>query len=129
MMVAERGAARATLAAYADDLTDAANFLTRSNVALDTADAAALRRYVASLAGRGLSVRTSARRLSVLRQFYRFLALEGARPDDPTAGIDAPRLGRPLPKLLSHDEMKAMIEAAGRREKDAPLALCIVELL
>ena len=59
-----------------------------------------------------------ARRLSALRQFYRFLVNEGLRQDDPSAGIDSPRQGRPLPKILSEQEVEALLTAA-RASKDA----------
>ena len=47
-----------------------------------------------------------------MRQFFRFLVSDGARPDDPTAGLDPPRLGRPLPKILSEAEVARLIDAA-----------------
>ena len=97
MLAAERGAARLTLAAYRNDLSDLANFLTARGRALETADAEALHDYLAAGGSRRLAPRTLARRLSAMRQFYRFLLSDGARADDPTAQLDAPRLGRPLP--------------------------------
>ena len=57
----------------------------------------------------GGAPRSQARRLSALRQFYKFLAAEGLRPDDPTATLDAPRLGRSLPKLLNEAEVDRLI--------------------
>jgi integrase/recombinase XerD len=59
-----------------------------------------------------MAPRSQARRLSALRQFYKFLAAEGLRPDDPTATLDAPRLGRSLPKLLDEPEVGRLIAAA-----------------
>ena len=112
MLMAERGAARLTLAAYRNDLADLAGFVMARGQALDTADAAALHDYLAAAATRRLAPRTVARRLSAMRQFYRFLLSEGARPDDPTAGLDAPRLGRPLPKILAETEVERLIAAA-----------------
>ena len=69
MLAAERGAAANTLAAYHRDLTDAAAFL--KPAALEAADAGDVDRYLRSLADRGFSPRTTARRLSALRQFFR----------------------------------------------------------
>ena len=60
----------------------------------------------------GLSARTAARRLSVLRQFHRFLLSEGVRADDPTTLLDAPRLPRMLPKYLTEHEVEALLDAA-----------------
>ncbi len=93
MLAAERGAARLTIDAYRNDLGDFAGFLAAAGKPVETADAAALRRYLARLSGAGLSPRTTARRLSALRQFHKFLFAEGIRGDDPTAQLDSPRLG------------------------------------
>ena len=111
MMAAERGAARDTLAAYAADLGDFAGFLT-SPGAVRTASVEDIRRYLKSLRARHAAARTAARKLSCLRQFYAFLYGEGLRGDDPTAAIDSPRLGRPLPKYLSEAEVEALLAAA-----------------
>jgi integrase/recombinase XerD len=130
MLAAERGAARLTLAAYANDLTDLAAFLAARGIALEVADAAALHDYLAAAATRRLAPRTLARRLSAIRQFYRFLLSDGARNDDPTAGLDAPRLGRPLPKILGEAEVERLIAAAAAWPGEEGVRLrCIVELL
>jgi integrase/recombinase XerD len=77
-----------------------------------------------------MAPRTTARRLSALRQFHKFLVAEGIRPDDPTSTLDAPRLGRPLPKLLSEAEVTALIEATRRIDgPDGARLVCFVELL
>ncbi|HEX4111120.1 MAG TPA: site-specific tyrosine recombinase XerD [Stellaceae bacterium] len=128
MLAAERGAARLTLAAYRNDLLAAARFL--SGGPLDEASSDDLRRYLAQLARAGLAPRSAARKLSALRQFYRFLVLERVRPDDPTAVLDAPRQGRPLPKVLSQEEAAALLTAA--RAKQGPEGarlMCLLELL
>jgi len=128
MLAAERGAAKLTLAAYRADLADAARAL--AGTALEQATSDDLRRYLARLAKARMAPRTAARRLSALRQFYRFLVLERVRKDDPTASLDAPRLGRPLPKLVSEDEAKRLLDAA--RAKPGPEGLrlvCLIELL
>jgi integrase/recombinase XerD len=130
MLVAERGAARLTLAAYANDLADFAGFLAVTATDVASADAAALRRYLGRLADAGLAPRTTARRLSCLRQFHRFLYAEGVRSDDPTAALDAPRLGRPLPKILGVDEVGRLIAAAETRGgADGLRLVCLLELL
>jgi integrase/recombinase XerD len=128
MLSAERGAARLTLAAYRNDLLDAARFLSR--VALEEAGSDDLRRYLAQLARTGMAPRSAARKLSALRQFYRFLVLERVRDDDPTAVLDAPRLGRPLPKVLSQADAAALLAAARAREgADGARLMCLLELL
>jgi integrase/recombinase XerD len=127
MLAAERGAARLTLAAYRHDLSVVTEFL---GGALDSASTEDLRGYLGALARDGFSARTAARRLSALRQFYRFLLLDGRRHDDPTAALDAPRLGRPLPKLVSEDEATKLLEAAAAQGgAEGTRLICLVELL
>jgi integrase/recombinase XerD len=130
MLAAERGAAALTLAAYHNDLSDLAGFLAARGVALEAADPAGLHSYVAGPTTARLAPRTLARRISAMRQFYKFLLIEGLRQDDPTAELDTPRLGRPLPKVLSETEVKALIDAAGIWPGEEGLRLrCILELL
>jgi integrase/recombinase XerD len=112
MLAAERGAARLTLAAYRNDLADLAAFLAARGTPIEKADAAALHAYIAGMTARDLAPRTLARRLSAMRQFFRFLVSDGARADDPTAGLDPPRLGRPLPKILGEDDVERLIATA-----------------
>jgi integrase/recombinase XerD len=130
MLAAERGAARLTLDAYSNDLGELAGFLASRGSTLDTADAEALHAYLTAMTSRRLAPRTLARRLSAMRQFYRFLVSDGSRQDDPTAGLDAPRLGRPLPKILSEAEIGQLVAAAGQWPGDEGARLrCILELL
>ena len=127
MLAAERGAARNTLAAYRADLEDFAAFAGGRPA---EADAARLHAYLAGLARAGLSPRTAARRLSALRQFHRFLLREGVRPDDPTATLESPKLGKPLPKYLTEAEVDALLAAAtGRAGVSGAVALAALELL
>jgi integrase/recombinase XerD len=129
MMAAERGAAALTLGAYRNDLLNLARFLGSRGRPLETADAASLHAFLASAATAQLAPRTLARRISAIRQFYRFLLLEGVRPDDPTAELDTPQLGRPLPKTLSEAEITLLIEAAREWPGDEGVRLhCILEL-
>jgi len=130
MLAAERGAARLTLAAYRNDLIDLSGFLAARGLVLDGADAAALHDYLTAAATRRLAPRTLARRLSAIRQFFRFLLTDGVRGDDPTSGLDAPRLGRPLPKILSEGEVTRLIKAAAAWPDEEGVRLrAILELL
>jgi integrase/recombinase XerD len=130
MMAAERGAAANTIAAYRRDLADLSAFLGPRGNALHEADTEALRAYLADLHRRGLVARSAARRLSALRQFHRFLLAEGMRADDPTQALDGPRLGRPLPKYLSEDDVTALLDAARRRKGVAGIrAVALMEVL
>jgi integrase/recombinase XerD len=128
MLAAERGAARLTLAAYRGDLADVSRFL--AGGAIEAAATDDLRRYLAKLKRARLQPRTAARRLSALRQFYRFLVVDARRQDDPTAALDAPRLGRPLPKLVSETEAAALLgEARAKPGADGARLVCLLELL
>lgn len=130
MLAAERGAAPLTVTAYHNDLSHLAAFLAAAGGALETADATLLHAYIASAASARLAPRTLARRLSALRQFYKFLLIEGVRQDDPTAQLDTPRLGRPLPKILSESEIAGLISATQAWPGDEGTRLgCILELL
>lgn len=113
MLAAERNASPNTRAAYRRDLEDVAKHVRTASGDLADAGAEELRNYLSGVARRELRPTTSARRLSAMRQFFRFLVSEGHRADDPSAGLESPKLGRPLPKVLSEDEMSALI-AAGR---------------
>jgi integrase/recombinase XerD len=114
-MTVERGATVNTVAAYTRDLRDLSAFLLSRGSDLGAADAAALRAYLARLERAGFARRTAARRLSALRQFYRFLVAEGMRESDPTAALDGPRLDRPLPRILGGAEVDRLIAAARAR--------------
>src|SRR5437763_946313 len=109
MLSAERNASVNTRAAYKQDLADACEYLASRKSVLGAATTEDLSAYLAALDRRGLKVRSAARRLSALRQFYKFLLAERERADDPTAALDGPKLDRPLPKLLDESEMVALI--------------------
>jgi integrase/recombinase XerD len=70
------------------------------------------------IARRGFAASSQARRLSALRQFYRFLYSEGLRPDDPSGTVDAPRKDRPLPKVLGEEEVSRLLERAANEAAD-----------
>ena len=110
MLSAERGAAANTLEAYRRDLGDFAEFL--GGRPLEQAEPEDLRAYLADLVKRGFARSSQARRLSSLWQFYRFLYAEGVRGDDPSSGLEAPKRGRPLPKVLSVADVGRLLETA-----------------
>lgn len=112
MMSAERGAAVNTLQSYERDLDDALSHMRSRGTGLTSAATDDLRHYLAHLAGQGFKPSSQARRLSALRQFYKFLYAEGLRSDDPTGILDAPKKGRSLPKTLSVDDVSRLIDRA-----------------
>jgi integrase/recombinase XerD len=118
MMAAERGAAKATMAAYEADLADYAGFV-KPHGGLRGACADHVRDYLADLAARGLKASSAARRLSAVRQFNRFAYAEGYRADDPTAAVTGPKRARPLPKTLSINEVDRLL-AVAREPLDNP---------
>lgn len=132
MMAAERGAAGNTVAAYRRDAEDLLHFLATlpDRPTLANVEDRHIRLYLASLAARELSTRTVSRRVAALRQLFGFLIAEGVRGDDPFARIDPPRRGRPLPSLLSEDEVARLLAAAKARPGIRGLRLhALMELL
>ncbi|MEZ5828914.1 MAG: site-specific tyrosine recombinase XerD [Hyphomicrobiales bacterium] len=112
MLMAERGATPHTIEAYSRDLADFLAFLAAKGSNARKASADHVRAYLESLARKGLAPTSRARKLSAIRQFFRFLLGEGLRADDPSSAIDSPKLGRPLPKILSLAEVETLIETA-----------------
>src|ERR1700756_4491326 len=112
MLAAERGAGRNTLEAYARDLDDLASHLAATKRTIAAAATADLRAYLGTLAERGFKASSVARRLSAIRQLYRFLYAEGHRGDDPAAVIEGPKRGRTLPKVLSIGEVDRLLVTA-----------------
>src|SRR6476620_11395974 len=112
MLASERGASRNTLDAYRRDLADYLAYLSEIGSAPDRAEASALRGFMGSLEERGLKASSAARRLSAVRQFHKFLYVEGYAPVDPTAAISAPKRGRVLPKVLSVEQVDRLLQVA-----------------
>lgn len=109
MLSAERGSAHNTIESYRRDLT---LFAAHFGGDPQTAGSNDVRGYLAELERQGMAPSTAARRLSALRQFFRYLYSEGLRADDPTAAIDSPRRARSLPRILSEEEVDRLLGAA-----------------
>jgi integrase/recombinase XerD len=118
MMMAERGASRNTHDAYRRDLKHFAR-AAKTDIARCGPDD--VRAYMERLARDGFDASTAARRLSTLRQFFRFLLSESVRADDPTAAIDAPKRGRRLPRVLSETDVAALLDRARALDGDEGL--------
>ncbi len=130
MLAAERGAAVNTQLSYARDLEQLQDWLTTLGTTPAAADEAALRSYLGALSKAQVAPATAARRLSCLRQFYRFLFSEGVRQDDPTARLDSPRQARSLPKILSEEDVERLLAAAHAQDDAEGLRLAaLIELL
>jgi integrase/recombinase XerD len=137
MLAAERGAQTNTLDAYTRDLEDFADHLKDAGRTIGNAHTDDIRAYLGALSKRGLKVTTVARRLSAIRQLYRFLYAEGHRKDDPAAVLEGPKRERALPKTLSLAEVDNLIGVAGKADPAAPLAarlraarlVCLIEIL
>jgi integrase/recombinase XerD len=112
MLAAERGAAANTLAAYRRDLEDFSGDLRENGGTVASAVSADIRAYLGRLSERGFSTASVARRLSAIRQLYRFLYAEGTRKDDPAAAIEGPKRGRPLPKVLSVNHVDQLLTSS-----------------
>ncbi|MET3595988.1 MULTISPECIES: site-specific tyrosine recombinase XerD [Mesorhizobium] len=116
MMSAERGAAENTLSSYRRDLEDASEAI---GGGLAGAGAADIRAYLDDIAARGFAPTSQARKLSAIRQFFKFLYAEGLRGDDPTGTLDSPRKGRPLPKTMTEAETGRLLDRAAEEAAGA----------
>ncbi len=112
MMSAERGAAGNTLSSYQRDLDDLHGFLAGRDKSPLNASSTDLSAYLAHLNSQGFAASSQARRLSAMRQFYKFLYSEGLRGDDPSSILDAPKKSRSLPKTMSEEDVTRLLELA-----------------
>lgn len=139
MLTAERGAALNTRYAYERDLIDVELFFQPKNIDITKAKTSDIKAYLDDLARKKhtkgdhtgkIAVRTVARRLSALRQFYCYLMSENVRSDDPTSTIESPKQGRVLPKTLSEAEVTQLIKTAGAPgTANAKRLVCLLEML
>jgi integrase/recombinase XerD len=129
MLLAERHAAANTIAAYRRDLDDLNSFLAKRRQRLEGAGAEAIRAYYSNLSRAGFAASTVARRLSAVRQFYAYLVGERLRADDPTTALEAPRRGRPLPKVIDEPVVERLLAAAREvRGQEGARLVALIEL-
>ena len=129
---AERDASKNTILSYARDLNDFAAFLKARGQDYTTADRADVEAYLVDQSDRGMAQATRARRLSAIRQLYRFAFLEGWRTDDPAALIKGPKRHRSLPGSLSEGDVDRLLDAAaalGRTEPERLRDTCLMQIL
>src|SRR6187397_1685612 len=112
MLAAERGASANTLSAYTRDLDALLAHLKAGGRGLADATTDDLRGYLVSLSESGFKASSVARRLSAMRQLFKFLYAEGHRADDPAAVLEGPKRGRTLPKVLSIKDVERLLDAA-----------------
>jgi Site-specific recombinase XerD len=138
MMSAERGAARNTIDAYRRDLSDYAGYVAGKQQTLLNVDRDTVNAFLDRLKQDGLSASSSARRLSAIRQFHKFLCADGMRGDDPTRIVASPKSRRALPKVLSLAEVdkllataeaEADMEASPQKQAAAQRLYVLLELL
>jgi len=139
MLAAERGAGPNTLSAYGRDLADFSAYLAARGRPVARAATDDVRGYLGQLSRRGFAASSVGRRLSAVRQFYRFLYAEGHRPDDPAAILEGPKRGRTVPKVLSIEEVDRLLAAARAAGEQAEFAApdrlraarltCLIEVL
>lgn len=141
MLLTEKNAALNTRQAYWRDLADFSLFLrSTSKKEIENAVTSDIQGYVKELTTRihvkgdrkgKITARTIARRLSALRQFYRFTISEGVRQDDPTTTVESPKQEKTLPKTISETEIAHLIKVAGQAKKpsNATRMVCLMELL
>ncbi len=139
MLAAERGAGENTLTAYRHDLDDLSAHLRAAGRTIAKATTDDLRDFIANLSERGFKASSLARRLSAVRQIYKFLYAEGKRSDNPAAVLEGPKRARTLPKVLSIADVDALLKNARANSENAkqPLAqrlratrlLCLLEVV
>ncbi|MEX2122332.1 MAG: site-specific tyrosine recombinase XerD [Woeseia sp.] len=125
----ERGLSANTLGAYRADLMTLWRGLAEQNIAIEAAEKADLLDFIAMRVKSGAKPRSTARQLSSFRRFFRYIMREGLRPNDPTADIDMPRIGRSLPKTLTEDEVDALLRAPQTEEPLGHRDRAMLELL
>ena len=139
MLAAERGAGRNTLDAYGRDLADLAGHLKQNERSVADAATDDLRGYLTTLSDSGFKSSSVARRISSIRQLFRFLYAEQHRTDDPAAVLEGPKRSRPLPKVLSIADVDTLLNAARAAMDDegtsaaqrlrAARLLCLLEVV
>ena len=137
MLSAERGASANTLDAYSRDLAHFASFVGSHDRTLEEATTGDVTLFISAMVEEGLAASSRARRLSALKQFYRFLIAEGVRSDDPASLVGGPKREAALPKTLSVDEVDRLLETAKRKvavgrdsQRSKALRLhCLLEIL
>jgi integrase/recombinase XerD len=125
----QKGLAKLTLSAYQQDLVQFSKWLMVSKKDLCHASRAQIQQYLSSRFDAGSSARSNARLLSTLKQFYRYLVNTGARPDNPTALISAPKVHQLLPRSLTELDVDSLLEAPDTESAYGLRDRCMLEVM
>ena len=129
MLIAERGASSNTCTSYLNDITNFDKFLSGARTSLEDATTDDVRRYLRHRSEVGANNPTISRNLSVLRQFFKFLQSENVRLDNPALNVDGPKVSRTLPKVISEDDVEALLKAAHKLQTAEGIRLtCLLEI-
>ena len=129
MLIAERGASSNTCTSYLNDITNFDKFLSGAETTLEDATTDDVRRYLRHRSEVGANNPTISRNLSVLRQFFKFLQSENVRLDNPALNVDGPKVSRTLPKVISEDDVEALLKAAHKLQTAEGIRLtCLLEI-
>jgi integrase/recombinase XerD len=115
MLAAERGASPNTIEAYSRDLDGFLQYLSEAGSGPLATTTRHIQGYIAMMANAGQAPTSRSRRLSAIKQFYRFLFAEGVIDADPTSGLQGPKKQRSLPKVLSIAEVDRLLETSLKR--------------
>ena len=129
MLIAERGASSNTCTSYLNDISNFDKFLSGAETTLEDATTDDVRRYLRHRSEVGANNPTISRNLSVLRQFFKFLQSENVRLDNPALNVDGPKVSRTLPKVISEDNVEALLKAAHKLQTAEGIRLtCLLEI-
>ncbi len=125
MMSAERGAAQNTLEAYGRDVSQFLEYC--GNVSLKNISADDIADFVQYLSKKEqLSSKTVARKISAVREFFKFLYTDKIIKENPAADVQTPKQQKPLPKFLTQEEIKQLIQAAMEGKTPAERRMCVM---
>ena len=125
----EKGLSTNTAQAYSDDIDKLTRYMASAGIAVENASLQDLEQFVGDLNDIGIGPRSQARIISGVKSFYRFLKLEGYIEKNPTRLLDAPRLGRHLPDVLTVQEIDAMIECIDMSKPEGQRNRAIIETM
>ncbi|MGY9051762.1 MAG: site-specific tyrosine recombinase XerD [Alphaproteobacteria bacterium] len=139
MLSAERNSSENTLVAYKSDINQYFSFLVKKNINLIDASTSDIRNWISALSKTGIASSSLARKITAVKQLYNFLFEENLIKLNPAKTIENPRLGRPLPKVLSEENITRLLDFIKNKTKDKKLTdskkiklqrlLCQVEIL